>query len=113
MSLKSLFTKLKNNKSLLLAILFAITFSSFLMFSTLSYKEGSLVIDEKLWSDFQAHTPMVRSFSKGDNLPPEYPIFSGPKMQYHFGFYFLVGMLEKAGLRFDIAMNLLSTIGMV
>ena len=49
---KNKLTKLKNkilnNKSLSLAIVFAILFSAFLMFSTVSYKDGSIMINEKL-----------------------------------------------------------------
>jgi hypothetical protein len=105
-------SKLLNNKSLTLAILFAVVFSAFLMFSTVSYKDGSIMINEKLWSDFQSHIPLIRSFSKGDNIPPEYPLYSGEKIRYHFLFYFLVGTLERIGLRIDIALNIMSTIGM-
>jgi hypothetical protein len=54
---------------------------------------------------------MIRSFSEGNNWPPEYPIYAGEPIRYHFFFYFLVGMLVKAGVNFGLALNVLSTIG--
>ncbi len=69
---------------------------------------GNLEISTKVWSDFAATIPLIRSFSFGSNFPPEYPIFAGPPIRYHFGFFYLVGFLEKAGLPLDIALNSLS-----
>lgn len=76
------------------------------MFSTFSYNNGSMFIATKAWSDFGSHIPLIRSFSFGSNFPPEYPIFPGEPIRYHFLFYFLVGMLEKVGVRIDLALNL-------
>jgi len=70
-----------------------------------------MLIASKAWSDFGAHIPLIRSFSLGNNWPPEYPLFPGEPIRYHFLFYFLVGMLEKAGLRIDWALNIPSIIG--
>jgi hypothetical protein len=42
---------------------------------------------------------------------PEYPIFPGEPIRYHFIFYMIVGLLEKAGLRIDWALNIPSIIG--
>jgi hypothetical protein len=83
------------------------------MFRTFGYdaKNGIIQIDGKLWSDFGAAIPLIRSFSKGNNWPPQYPGFPGEPIRYHFGFYFLAGMLEKAGLRIDWALNIPSVIG--
>jgi hypothetical protein len=85
-------------------------FSFWLMFSTFSYKNGFMLIATKAWSDFASHIPLIRSFSLGSNFPPQYPIFPGEPIRYHFLFYFLVGILEKAGLRIDWSLNLLSTL---
>lgn len=72
----------------------------------------------KLWSDLGAHIPLIRSFSYGGNTQsllhgkaPEYPLFPGEPIRYHFLFYVLVGMLEKIGLRIDWALNIPSIIG--
>jgi len=93
--------------------IFSLLFSSYLMFHTFSYdgKNSSMLIASKAWSDFGAHIPLIRSFSLGNNWPPEYPLFPGEPIRYHFLFYFLVGMLEKAGLRIDWALNIPSIIG--
>ncbi len=88
-------------------------FSSWLMFHTFSYdtENTSMQIATKAWSDFAAHIPLIRSFSLGNNWPPEYPLFPGEPIRYHFLFYFLVGCLEKAGVRIDFALNIPSIIG--
>jgi hypothetical protein len=93
--------------------LFSIVFASWLMFHTFSYdaKNSAMLIAPKAWSDFGAHIPLIRSFSLGNNWPPESPLFPGEPIRYHFLFYFLVGMLEKGGLRIDWALNIPSIIG--
>lgn len=80
------------------------------MFSTFSYDNGHMLIASKAWSDFGSHIPLIRSFSYGANFPPEYPLFPGEPIRYHFLFYLLVGLLEKTGLRIDYALNLLSSL---
>ena len=85
-------------------------FSFWLMFSTFSYENGSMLIGSRAWSDFAGHIPLIRSFSFGSNFPPEYPIFPGELIRYHFLFYLMVGMLEKIGLRIDFALNILSSL---
>lgn len=72
---------------------------------------GNLHIATKAWSDFSATIPLIRSFSYGDNFPVEYPIFPGKPIRYHFIFYLIVGLLEKAGIRLDWALNSLSGVG--
>lgn len=94
---------------IVLAIL-VLTFSFWLMWHTFSYEDGSMLIAEKVWSDFGSHIPLIRSFSLGDNFPPEYPLFPGETIRYHYLFYLLVGLLEKTGLRIDFALNIPSAI---
>ncbi|OGH10831.1 MAG: hypothetical protein A3B38_03985 [Candidatus Levybacteria bacterium RIFCSPLOWO2_01_FULL_36_13] len=95
----------------ILIILFSLIFSSWLMFSTFSYKDSDMLIAGKAWSDFGSHIPLIRSFSLGDNFPPQYPLFSDAPIKYHFLFYALTGVLEKAGLRIDFALNVPSIFG--
>ncbi len=94
--------------------------SLLLMFHTFSYdgKTSQIQIGSKLWSDFGAHIPLIRSFSYGENStrlltfqPVESPLFPGEPIRYHFGFYALVGMVEKIGVRIDWALNTLSAVG--
>jgi len=101
----------KKNKTETLLILFSLFFSSWLMFSTFSYNNGYMLIASKAWSDFASHIPLIRSFSLGVNFPPEYPLFPGAPIHYHFLFYLIVGLLEKTGIRIDFALNSLSIIG--
>ena len=88
-------------------------FSTWLMFKTFSYKydTGEILISSKIWSDFGASLPLIRSFSLGDNWPPEYPIFPGEPIRYHFLFFYFVGILEKLGLPIHWALNIPSTLG--
>lgn len=94
-------------------LLGSVVFASWLMFHTFSYdaKTSSMLIAVKAWSDFGAHIPLIRSFSLGNNWPPEYPLFPGEPIRYHFLFYFLVGFLEKIGIRIDWALNVPSIMG--
>lgn len=101
--------------------IFLLLFSFYLMFRTFGYDQKANVIKiaPKLWSDFGAHIPMIRSFSMGPNLnrlitlqPIESPLFPGEPIRYHFGFYAIAGMLEKLGLRIDWALNVPSVLGM-
>ncbi|MDO8657911.1 MAG: hypothetical protein Q7K55_04175 [Candidatus Levybacteria bacterium] len=92
-------------------ITFSLIFSSWLMFSTFSYDNGHMLIASKAWSDFGSHIPLIRSFSYGVNFPPQYPLFPGEPIKYHFIFYALVGIIEKTGLRIDFALNILSILG--
>ncbi len=98
---------------LALVIISSIWFSWWLMSRTFGYDSDThfIKVDAKLWSDFGAAIPLIRSFSMGDNWPPQYPGFPGEPIRYHFGFYFLAGILEKMGVRLDWALNIPSIIG--
>ncbi len=94
--------------------------SGLLMFHTFSYHAptSTMEIAVKCWSDFGAHIPLIRSFSMGANLnrllslrAPEYPIYPGEPIRYHFLFYLIVGVLERIGFRIDWALNIPSVIG--
>lgn len=106
--------------SLIFGAIFLLFFSFFLMFHTFSYDGNTheLKIATKLWSDFGAHIPLIRSFSYGENFsrlvhgqPVESPLFPGEPIRYHFGFYALVGLLERLGIRIDWALNIPSALG--
>jgi hypothetical protein len=109
--MKNVKTFLIKYKLELIIFLSSLIFSAFLMFSTFSYQDGYMQISTKAWSDFASHIPLIRSFSLGANFPPQYPLFSGPPIKYHFLFYMFVGFLEKSGLRIDYALNLPSIFG--
>jgi len=83
------------------------------MFHTFSYdtKTHAMLLSAKVWSDFGSHIAFIRSFSEGRNWPPQHPLFPNEPIRYHFLFYFLVGMLEIAGIRIDWALNIPSALG--
>jgi len=101
--------------SLLLGFLLLSAFSFWLMWHTLSYdaQNNQILIASKAWSDFGGYLPQIRSFSFGNNFPPEYPLFPGEPTRYHFLFYMFSGFLENIGVRFDWAVNLPSTMGLI
>lgn len=80
------------------------------MFSTFAYANGNILVASKAWSDFGSHIPLIRSFSFGFNFPPEYPLFAGEPIHYHFLFYAFVGFLEHIGLPIDVALNIPSAV---
>ena len=83
------------------------------MWFTFAYYKGEyFLMRSRLWSDFAAHLPMIRSFSLGDNFPPEYPQFANEPSRYHFLFYMLVGYMERIGINLAFALNTLSAIGL-
>ncbi|HPB67433.1 MAG TPA: hypothetical protein PLT76_10680 [Candidatus Omnitrophota bacterium] len=86
--------------------------SWFLMQHTFQYRNDTFLIRDKLWSDFGAHIPLIRSFSLGDNYALEHPLFAGEPIRYHFLFYSWVGLLEKAGVNIAAALNWLSAAGL-
>ncbi len=109
--MNKLFQFIKSNKIETLIALLAVCFSTWLMFSSFNVSEGNMQISAKSWSDFASHIPLIRSFSLGSNLPPEYPLFAGPAIKYHYLFYLVVGVLERIGVRIDFALNIPSIIG--
>ncbi len=74
--------------------------------------ESTLQIGSKYWSDFGSHLPLIRSFSLGQNWPPQHPLYPGEPIKYHFAFYALVGILEKAGVPLAFALNIPSSLGL-
>jgi DNA-binding beta-propeller fold protein YncE len=87
--------------------------ASWMMFATLNYKDGTLLIGNNEWSDFGPNTAIIQSFAVGHNFPTNYPHFSGEPIRYHFLFYFQVGNLSFLGLNLAWSLNLLSIITLV
>jgi DNA-binding beta-propeller fold protein YncE len=84
-----------------------------MMFATLDYKHGTLLIGNNEWSDFGPNTAIIQSFAVGHNFPTQYPHFSGETIRYHFLFYFQAGNLTFLGLNLARSLNLLSVITLV
>jgi DNA-binding beta-propeller fold protein YncE len=94
-------------------ILAFLVLASWLMFATLDYKGGTLLIGNNEWSDFGPNTAIIQSFAVGHNFPTQYPHFSGEPIRYHFLFYFQAGNLTYLGLNLAWSLNLLSIITLV
>ena len=90
-----------------------IVVASWLMFATLNYKNGTLLIGNNEWSDFGPNTAIIQNFAVGHNFPTQYPHFSGEPIRYHFLFYFQAGNLTFLGLNLAWSLNLLSIITLV
>jgi hypothetical protein len=60
--------------------------------------------------DFGPNTALVQGFVIGHNVPPEYPLFAGEPIRYHFLFYLGASILTLLGFDPALANNLL-TIG--
>lgn len=110
MRLKNLINKYTSE---IIVLLIGSAFGFILFFSTF-YKNGDTIfIASKAWSDFASHIPLIRSFSMGLNFPPQFPLFPGEPIKYHFIFYYFVGILEKIGLNIGLALNIPSFLGFV
>lgn len=84
-----------------------------MMFATLGYKDGTLLIGNNEWSDFGPNTAIIQSFAVGHNFPTQYPHFSGEPIRYHFLFYFQAGNLTFLGLNLAWSLNVLSIVSLV
>ena len=87
-------------------------FSWILFSSTFDYdsKSHEMRIAGLIWSDFGFHIPLIRSFSLGNNLSLEHPLYAHEIVRYHFMFDFMVGILEKMGIPLDYALNIPSAL---
>lgn len=83
-------------------------FVTWMMFYVFHMKDGILYSGFSVYGDYAPHTAMMRSFSRGNNFPTQYPHYGGQDVKYHFMFQFLVGNLEYLGLRLDLGYNLVS-----
>jgi DNA-binding beta-propeller fold protein YncE len=96
-----------------ITLLLFLCMACWMMFATLDYKNGTLLIGNNEWSDFGPNTAIIQSFAVGHNFPTRYPHFSGETIRYHFLFYFQAGNLTFLGLSLPWSLNLLSIITLV
>src|SRR5947207_2332683 len=96
-----------------ITLLAFLVFACWMMFATLDYKGGTLLIGNNEWSDFGPNTAIIQSFAVGHNFPTHYPHFSGETIRYHFLFYFQAGNLTFLGLNLAWSLNLLSIVTLV
>ena len=97
----------------ILYVFLCILIASFIAWHTLTIQNDTILIGYSVWSDFGPHLAMIRSFSVGDNFPPQYPHFPDGSIRYHFMFQFLAASLESLGMPLDWAFNLPSILSLV
>lgn len=87
-------------------------FACWLMFETLSFRDGKFLLAFKGWSDFGANISLLQSFVLGHNFPTTHPFFPGEPIRYHFIFWFQAANLSYLGLNPVWSVNLLSILSM-
>lgn len=87
-------------------LLLALALACYTNLYTLSDDGKELLISAGVFSDFAPHISLIRSFSVGENFPPQYPHFAAGDIPYHFLFHFLVASLESLGLPLSWSFNL-------
>jgi hypothetical protein len=90
-----------------------LVFACWLMFATLSFKDGQFQIAFKAWTDFGANVSLNQSFALGHNFPPQHPFFPGEFIRYHFLFWFQTANLEFLGLNPVWSINILSILSLL
>lgn len=71
-----------------------------------------LYIGYTVFSDYAPNLSLIRSFSRFENFPTQYPFYAGEDIKYHFMFMFLCGNLERMGMPLEMAYNLPSILGL-
>ena len=87
-------------------------FLTWIFFYVFHVSDHLLYSGATVFSDYAPHTAIIRSFSRMNNYPTQYPHFGGQDIRYHFMFQFLTGNLEYLGMRIDIAYNVVSIISL-
>jgi hypothetical protein len=87
-------------------LLIALALACYTNLYTLADNGKELFISSGVFSDFAPHTSLIRSFSVGENFPPQYPHFAAGDIPYHFLFHFLVASLESLGLPLSWSFNI-------
>ena len=81
-----------------------------LMNKSFGYERGEFRIARHQVGDFGLHLALTRSFSWGNNWPAQLPFYPGEPLPYHYGVDLAVGLMERAELRIDYALNGVSVI---
>lgn len=87
-------------------------FVTWTMYYVFHARNGVIYAGWTVHGDYSPHTAMMRSFSRGNNFPTQYPHFGGEDVKYHFMFQFLAGNMEYLGLRLDHAFNIVSILSL-
>lgn len=108
--LKPSINELSHNRLKYVIFLFVAIFFFIVFNKTFSYEDLNFLISTNMYLDMGAHIPFIRSFSTDSNFPFQIPFYANSNIPYHFMFDFYTGLLEYAGLRIDIAYNVISAL---
>lgn len=97
---------------LLVLIIFLFSFALFSRIFHYDQRLQEINISGRIWSDYGLHIPIIRSFSLGDNLALEHPLYAHESLHYHFLFDFMAGALERMRFPLDYALNLPSALSL-
>lgn len=104
---------IKKHKVEIILFLIVFVFWSWVVFRSFHMEGNILFIGNSVYSDFGPHTAMIRSFSLGNNIPPQYHHYADGHMRYHFLFQFFAGNLEFLGMNIEWAFNLPSVLAIL
>ncbi|MBR5712587.1 MAG: hypothetical protein IKX54_03235 [Lachnospiraceae bacterium] len=91
----------------------SLSFACVMMIASFRVVQGRIIIGSPVAEDFGLHVNVIRSFSIWEQIPAQFPVFTGAGMNYHFFFDFLAGNLEFLGMRLDFAYNVPSVLAMM
>ncbi len=110
---KALFRAMRPTTSEVVYMSASLAVATMLMFACFRVISGTIVIAQPVVEDYSLHLAFIRSFSKWQQVPAQYPLYTGAGVRYHFMFDFLAGNLELLGMRIDFAYNIPSILSMV
>jgi DNA-binding beta-propeller fold protein YncE len=88
-------------------------FACWLMFATLSFRNGKFLLAFKAWSDFGANVSLLQSFALANNFPTTHPFFPSEPIRYHFLFWFQTANFSYLGLNSVWSVNILSVLSFI
>lgn len=111
--LKTLNFNLKINLVELVFLSLGLIFSFWIMIKSFNYQQSHFQIASNIFTDFNTHISVIRSFSWGKNFPPEMPFFAGKPIKYHFMTDFTFAIFEYLGWNIAWAVNIPSALAFV
>jgi len=102
--------KLNSINITLLSICLILSYLLFPRTFQFDHSNGTIEISRLIWSDYIFHLHSIRTFSLGENIILDNPLFGNDRFRYHFMVYFLFGTLEKLGFQIDYAINIPSSL---
>jgi len=103
---KQIYLKISRIQIILFSICVLLSYVLFARTLQFNFTTGEIEISKLIWSDYIFHIHSIRSFSIGENLILDNPLFGNDKFRYHFMNYFYFAILEKLGFNIGLAVNI-------